>query len=314
MFHRMTRTLRAATAPEIRRCTAGRTVRLQLTQGWPLALLCAALGGTAAADPTDISSVAPDLVVPAVEEGAPAAGRRVRQRLAAYAGTEVHHTLYLPTDWQAGRRFPVIVEYAGNGSYSNKYGDVSNGTVEGSSLGYGASGGRGFIWVCAPYVSSDHTRNQPTWWGDIEATAGYCTGVVAEVCATYGGDPKAVFLAGFSRGAIACNYIGLRNDAIASLWRGFICHSHYDGVRTWGYPESDRASAAVRLARLNGRPQFISQEGSSAGTQAYLAEACPGGRFTFAALPYRNHTDAWTLRDIPARAALRRWLAEACAP
>ena len=123
-----------------------------------------------------------------------------------------------------------------------------------------------------------------------------------------------MFLAGFSRGAIACNYIGLRNDAIASLWRGFICHSHYDGVRMWGYPESDRASAAARLARLKGRPQFISQEGSFAATKAYLAEACPGGRFTFVALPYRNHADAWTLRDIPARAALRAWLAEACAP
>ena len=262
-----------------------------------------------AAEQPDIGSVAPDLTVPAATSEAPAAGRRVRMTLPSYAGTEVHHTLYLPTDWRADKRFPVIVEYAGNGAYSNRYGDVSDGTVEGSRLGYGASGGRGFIWVCAPYVSPDRARNQATWWGDVEASVGYCTGVVAEVCAAYGGDPSAVFIAGFSRGAIACNYIGLHNDAVASLWRGFICHNHNDGVREWGYAASDRASAATRLARLKGRPQFISHEGSPQETQAYLKAACPDGCFTFVPLAFRNHTDAWTLRDIPERAALRAWLA-----
>jgi len=268
-----------------------------------------------AAEVSDIQTVAPDLTVPAMTTGAPAAGRRVRMTLDAYRGTEVHHALYLPTDWRADRRFPVIVEYAGNGAYTNAYGDVCDGTVESSKLGYGASGGKGFIWVCAPYVSPDLRRNQTTWWGDVEATVGYCTGAVAEVCARYGGDPKAVFLAGFSRGAIACNYIGLHSDAIAPLWRGFICHSHYDGVRTWGYAADDRASAAARLARLNGRPQFISHEGGAlTDTQAYLRQACPSGRFAFVPLPYRNHTDAWVLRDIPERAALRAWLAEALKP
>jgi hypothetical protein len=46
-----------------------------------------------------------------------------------------------------------------------------------------------------------------------------------------------VFIAGFSRGAIACNFIGLRDDEIASLWCGFVVHSHYEGVRDW--PGSD---------------------------------------------------------------------------
>lgn len=258
----------------------------------------------------DIRSVTPDLTVPAMTTEAPAAGRRVKMTLAAYRDTEVCHALYLPSDWQAGKRFPVIIEYAGNGAYSNRYGDVCDGKVESSNLGYGASGGKGFIWVCVPFISPDRQRNQPTWWGDVEATVGYCTGVVAEVCATYGGDPSAVFLAGFSRGSIACTYIGLHDDAIAALWRGFLCHSHYDGVREWGYAESDRASAALRLARLKGRPQFISQEGTTAATRTYLTNACPSGHFTFVPLPYRNHTDAWTLRDIPARAALRAWLAK----
>lgn len=258
----------------------------------------------------DIRSKEADLKVPAMMSDAPAAGRRVKMTLAAYKGTEVYHALYLPSDWQAGKRFPVIVEYAGNGSYSNSYGDTCDGKVESSKLGFGASGGKGFIWVCVPYISPDHRRNQPNWWGDVEATVGYCTGVVAEVCATYGGDPSAVFLAGFSRGALACNYIGLHNDAIAALWRGFICHSHYDGVLSWPYAGSGRDAAAVRLARLKGRPQFISHEGSTAATRAYLKDACPDGRFTFVPLPYRNHTDAWALRDIPERAALRAWLNE----
>jgi len=65
-----------------------------------------------------------DLTVPAMTTEAPGAGRRVKMTLPAYRGTEVYHALYLPSDWQAGRRYPVIVEYAGNGSYSNRYGDV----------------------------------------------------------------------------------------------------------------------------------------------------------------------------------------------
>ena len=98
------------------------------------------------------------------------------------------------------------------------------------------------------------------------------------VCEKFGGDPKRVVLAGFSRGAIACNYIGLHDDDIASLWCGFICHSHYDGVsEKWDYPNADRKSAAIRLARLGDRPQFISQEGSVAVTKAYLEKAHPTG-------------------------------------
>ena len=98
------------------------------------------------------------------------------------------------------------------------------------------------------------------------------------------------------------------DDEIAGLWRGFICHSHYDGVLKWEYAGSDRASAAERLRRLNGRPQFVCHEGSGEATKRYLKKACPVGSFTFLTLPYRNHTDAWVLRDIPERKILRRWV------
>jgi predicted esterase len=111
-------------------------------------------------------------------------------------------------------------------------------------------------------------RNQLTWWGDVEATVWYAQKTVGRVCEEYGGDAGAVILAGFSRGAIACNYIGLHDDEIGRLWRAFIPYSHYDGVIAWQYPGSDRASALVRLRRLKGRPVFVCHEESIEATKA----------------------------------------------
>lgn len=264
-----------------------------------------------AAELPDIKSVPPDLHTPPMVAGEPAAGRRVRQTTPGWENTAVHHTLYLPDNWRADGKFPVIFEYAGNGNYSNKFGDVSAGTVEGSNLGYGISGGSNFIWVCQPFVAvTNGTKtNAITWWGDVEETVRYCKATVHFVCERFGGDTNRVVLAGFSRGAIACNFIGLHDDEIARLWRGFICHSHYDGVRTsWPYADADRASALERLKRLNGRRQFISHEGSVADTQRYLEQSDVRGRFTLVPLPFRNHTDAWVLRSIPERTQLRAWL------
>lgn len=261
-------------------------------------------------DLPDIGTIPRDLTTPPIEDTQPAPGKRVRMAAADYKGTEVRHSLYLPTDWKQEKKYPVIVEYAGNGPYRNKHGDTSTGKIEDCNLGYGISGGKGFIWICLPFISKDHQRNQRQWWGDVEATVEYCKTVVPRTCKEYGGDSSAVFLAGFSRGAVACNYIGLFDDEIAALWRGFICHSHYDGVRKWNYPGSGRDSAAARLERLNGRPQFISHEGSVEETRRYLQTALPKGNFTFQALPFRNHTDSWVLRDIPERKTIRKWLAD----
>ena len=96
----------------------------------------------------DIQSVKRDLTVPPLQDGQPAAGKRVRQALPAYRETAVYHSVYLPTDWQASKRYPVIVEYAGNGPFKSRHGDRSSGFVEGSKLGYGISAGKGFIWIC----------------------------------------------------------------------------------------------------------------------------------------------------------------------
>lgn len=251
-----------------------------------------------------VEAIPADLVVPPVTQGEPALGKRVRQFNQGYEGSDVYHLLYMPTDWQKGKTYPVIVEYAGN-----KY-ETSLGTVEGSSLGFGISGGKGVIWICMPFVDKTHRRNAVTWWGDVDATVAYCKSTVRRTCREYGGDPNRIILAGFSRGAIACNYIGLRDDEIASLWCGFICHSHYDGVLdAWPYADKDHDSALARLKRLGDRPQFISDGGEEAvaATRTYLEGVYPSGNFTFLTGGFREHTDAWVLRDIPARLTIRDW-------
>ncbi|MFT4550790.1 MAG: hypothetical protein ACI9MB_004770 [Verrucomicrobiales bacterium] len=271
---------------------------------------------TAGADAgIDIGSIEPDLVVPELSVGDPAAGLRVTQTHPEYLESDVYHVIYLPKDWEAGKRYPVIVEYAGNGPYKNKFGDVSSGKVEGSRLGYGLSGGRDFIWICLPYLNADADANVSQWWGDPPnhdpaATIGYCKKAVPWICEAYGGDPERVLLCGFSRGAIACNYLGLHDDEIAKLWCAFVPFSHYDGVRSWPYLKSDRASAAERLARLAGRPQLILSEGDGGGaTKLYLEGAAIDlAKVKIMGTGFRNHSDAWILRPSPARKAVRKWL------
>ncbi|MCU0784144.1 MAG: hypothetical protein MUF81_08905 [Verrucomicrobia bacterium] len=243
--------------------------------------------------------------------GKPAPGKRVHAVTTGYESTAVYHALYLPTNWQPGKLHPVIVEFPGNGPFTNRLGDFCNGTVEGCNLGYGISAGKNFVWVCLPFVAvKDGAKsNTRRWWGDTQETVAYCQRTVREVCQRYGGDTNAVILAGFSRGAIAGNYIGLRDDEIASLWRAFILHSHYDGVRTnWPYADADCASALARLKRLRGRPQFISQENSVEDIKSYLDQTGLKAPFTLQALSFPNHRDDWVLRVLPERARLRAWL------
>lgn len=267
----------------------------------------------------DIREVDADLVVPPLSAAVAAAGKRFKEKLAEYADTDVYHAVYLPTDWRPGASLPVIVEYAGNGNFRNRFGDVSTGRVEGSKLGYGISAGHGFIWVCLPYLNSAGTANVIKWWGDRpkynpQPTVEYCKRAVPWICKKYGGDPDRVLLVGFSRGAIACNFIGLHDEKIAKLWCGFVAFSHYDGVvDRWGYTGCDRASALARLKRLGDRRQFICAEDgagphSVGATKSYLSSTRVNGAFTFRATGFRNHNDAWTLRPSAARNDLRGWV------
>ncbi len=273
----------------------------------------------------DIRSVDADLEVPPMIVGEPAPGRRVKQVLPNYVQTAVHHALYLPTDWKPDQRYPVIVEYAGNGPYRSPFGDESTGRVEGSKLGYGLSAGKGYLWVCLPFLDAKGEANVTRWWGDApkhdpEPTVTYCKQALPWICEHYGGDPNAIVLVGFSRGAIACNAIGLHDDEIAELWRGFVAFSHYDGVKeSWPFAGADRSSARERLKRLDGRPQFICSESypghepTVAVARQYLESTGVEGQWTYMSTGFRNHSDAWILRPSPAREHLRTWLSETLA-
>ena len=264
-------------------------------------------------DLPDISAVAKELSIPKTSAGAPAAGERVRETTPGWDADEVHHMLWLPEDWKPGVTYPVIFEYPGNGGHSDDF----DGTPESCGLGYGLTAGRGYIWVSLPFIEVTEKKRSiaKEWWGDVEETKRYCRATVTLIHAEYGGDPKRTLLAGFSRGAIACNFIGLHDDEIAKLWSAFFCHSHYDGVRTnWPYEGADRPSAIKRLARLGERPQWISHEGSVESAESYLRARVPKTQLSFRPLPYRNHTDAWGLRKLPFRQAARDWLKAACPP
>ena len=103
------------------------------------------------ADPAaDIATVTADLRIPELTIGPPAAGKRVSLTLFSNTPPVI---VYLPTDWTPGKKFPVLVELAGNGDYKNAFGDISTGRPEDSSLGYGLSGARGCIWVCLPFLN-----------------------------------------------------------------------------------------------------------------------------------------------------------------
>ncbi len=133
----------------------------------PSLLLACACASLHAAPLPDISTVPADLSIPQLSDGPPAAGKRVSLEL--FEGTPPV-ILYLPTDWAQGKKFPVIIELAGNGNFKNSYGDTSSGLPEGSKLGYGLSGGKGYIWACVPFLNEAGDKPAISWWGTPRIT------------------------------------------------------------------------------------------------------------------------------------------------
>ena len=265
----------------------------------------------------EIGSVQVDLVVPEVTTGPPAAGERVE---VIHADSGVAIVVYLPRDWSATKSWPVIIELPGNGGFKNALGDTCTGRPQGCNLGYGVSAGEGAIWIAVPFVNAAGTDVAVKWWGDApdydpHPTIELLKRTVSIACGCeLNGDRNRVVLAGFSRGALACNYMGLFDDDIAELWCGMICYSHYDGVRVrWPYPDSDRPSVATRLARLGSRPQFLCHESAddredpTRATRMMLQDSAASNRFTYCSTGFRNHNDQWVLRPSKARIQLREW-------
>jgi len=266
------------------------------------------------------------LAIPDLSIGEPSAGKRVKVTPVECAGTQVYHTIYLPDDWIAnGQKLPIIFEYTGN--YFPQSG--STGEVKDAGLGYGLSGGR-YIWVSLPYIHENLRENQVTWWGDEKATVDYAKINVPRIIQEYNADPRAVFLCGFSRGAIGVNFLGLYDDEVSKLWTAFITHDHFDGIREWGRtdwgsPLSEyQEKATVRLNRVEGRPYLVCQNGDKYGTEAFVRERLESVRnFTFIdvrtieifgefphPLAKSSHTDMWALLPNDYRTEAWQWMNE----
>ncbi len=288
-----------------------------------------AFGTASLTDTTSVESsdLKPLAQIPMEENGLPAPGKRVSVTEPEYAGTDVHHSLYLPQNFADRHRHPLIVEYTGN--YYPPAG--STGRVEDAHLGYALTLGRDFIWVVLPFVSVDHHHNEVTWWGDQDATVTYAKTCIPRIIKKYQADPDRVILCGFSRGAIATSYIGLHDDDIAKLWTAFFTHDHFDGVRDWGRTPwasplaKYRAAAVTRLKRTNGRPYWISEDTVDtdvADDKAFLSGAnLLSSNFILENVPMKQifpkipndyflsaHTDMWPLFDNPSSRRAREWV------
>jgi len=241
-----------------------------------------------------------------------------------YAGTDVHHSLYLPSNFGDRVQHPLIVEFTGN-----LYPAVgSTGRVEDAHLGYALTLGRDFVWVVLPFVAKDHKQNEARWWGDEDATVTYAKVCIPRIIEKYQIDPNRVILCGFSRGAIAASYIGLHDDEIAKLWSAFFTTSHFDGVRewqgtTWGTPlEKYRATAITRLQRVKGRPWWVGEDDTVDDIAAFLKDSdLAGDNFLFRPMPMKQyfpqipnpwfvnaHTDLWPMFDNPMSQQARDWV------
>lgn len=239
------------------------------------------------------------LEVPDAEVGVPAAGRRVKYQLAGDEQTNIYSVLQLPNDWKPGMKFPLIVEFPGNIFYTQDC--YSTGLPDQCVIGYGITKGSGTICVSLPFIDRAGGGIAEHGWGNADETAEYTVQVVKEICAKFGGDEKNVLLTGFSRGAIACGYIGLRNDHIASLWKGFHACQHYDGD---GWNGATMDGAMERARRFKGKAVF--QTDNSPAMFQPLMDAM-GTEAIFASSGLGAHACAMFLDDRPSTLQLREW-------
>lgn len=240
--------------------------------------------------------------VPDVEEGPPAAGRRVRYQLSKDKGTDIACLLHLPDDWTPGGRYPVILEYPGNVFYVK--GCYSTGLPDQCGIGYGMARGRGAIWVSLPFIERKTGTIAENGWGDADETADFCGRIVDDVCARFGGDRRNLILTGFSRGAIACGFIGLRNDRIAPLWKGFHLCQHYDGD---GWNGATLEGAVERARRFRGQAVFHTDNPEEAVRPVTAVMNVPT---TFVRSGLGAHAIAMFLDERESTQQLRRWFAQ----
>ena len=139
-----------------------------------LAAFLAFLSPARAADvrldgPFDIRPIPEDLSRPTTLSDTPSPGKVFMNQIAnpkffpkgrpASPSALQGHPVYLPTNWEKGKRYPVIFEYLGNNA----------GVQSLKGVGYGLVGERDFIWVHLPIVSAYQTTQN-----DITVNWGTC--------------------------------------------------------------------------------------------------------------------------------------------
>lgn len=240
---------------------------------------------------------------PPLTLGEPAPGMFRKLVAPEYEGTGVYHAIYLPPDWQPGRRYPVIVE-----SPCNTYAPFT-GKVDDATLGYNLAGCRSYIWIVVPYIQAQ--ANLDYGWGEVPTTLAYWKANVARALADYGGDPGAVIVTGFSRGAIGASFVGLSDDAVADLWLGFYMHSHADVVSN--LTPDKGAGSATRMQRVRGRASLLSWGAAGDGGAVNSLKGVDlltsfGYPVATLAVPNVGHTDVWMADDAASRQAVQAWL------
>lgn len=191
------------------------------------------------------------------EDPTPRADKRFFRTLPKYKDTQLRHIVYLPKGWVKGKKYPVIVEYTGNVFYYQKAYCYSTGFARQGNMACALSRGE-FIAINLPFVAKGGTREQFDGWGDPDLTAQYCLDAMEDAFKNLGADPDKVAYTGFSRGEFAANYILLRNDGIAKIWKVF---TKFDPSRSpasiWADGKSWNNAAEgweERAKRLAGRP------------------------------------------------------------
>lgn len=238
------------------------------------------------------------VAVPEITDGQPSPGRRVRYRP---DGAVSDIILHLPEDWSPDRRFPVIAEFPGNEFYHEHC--FSTGLPDQCIIGAGITKGRGAIALGLPFLNPDGSVAE-SGWGDADHTADRTVAVIEEICARFGGDRENLFLTGFSRGAIACGYIGLRNDRIAPLWKAFHACQHYDGG---GWNGANLDGALERAHRFRGLGVF--QTDNPPGKFGPVTEVMQVP-VVWESSGLNAHATAMFLDGRPSTAALRKWFWE----
>jgi hypothetical protein len=242
------------------------------------------------------------LELPPIETGHPAAGRRVRYQLNQDLGTGIHCLVYLPRDWKPGLTYPLIVEYPGNIFFTP--GCYSTGLPDQCAIGYGMTRGEGAIWVSLPFIDRAAGSIAENGWGNPDDTADYAVRVVEHVCKSFGGDRSNVVLTGFSRGAIACGFIGLRNDRIAGLWKAFHLCQHFDGD---GWGGATMEGAIERARRFRGVSVFHTDNAEARVRPITDVMSVPT---TFLRSGLGAHATAMFLDQRESTHALRRWFSD----